>query len=317
MSVFLRFLTGLSAVFIFSLDSQTTNAQTINAQTINAQTTVIEAVLPNVPYAKVAELLTDESLSQALANKVLYGDSNDQYVLHWPAILGATANESNERTTQISPALVFVHGGCWLAQFDIKHSLALTAALAQQGFDVYSIEYRRTGNGGEWPVALQDIQTALASLSETLNQKAADKQRPITLIGHSAGGHLASLAALELAKSHNNIHYVGLAPITDLVNYAAGENSCQTATPGFMQGTPSTHAATYAQANPLNFSFAKLASAQVFSGGEDKIVPAEMARHPDATFTLANEAGHFDWIHPGSSAFKQLVDHLQSITKHE
>ena len=55
-------------------------------------------------------------------------------------------------TTPARASLVLIHGGCWLNQFDIIHSHGLSSALADAGFAVWSLEYRRTGDeGGAWP----------------------------------------------------------------------------------------------------------------------------------------------------------------------
>lgn len=268
-----------------------------------------EQVAANVPYAKVAQLL-----STNWDKKIVYGDHRDQYVLHWRAV-------SQKQTTESTPSnhrIIFIHGGCWLEQFTIAHSYPLTTALAQQGFDVFSVEYRRSGNGGEWPVALHDIESAIGAI----NDEQASQQSPLEkisniLIGHSAGGHLASLAAHRLSKNAENIHFVGLAPIMDLPSYAEGENSCQTATPSFMNGTPIEKAQDYKHANPLSYKFENIASAAVFAGGQDKLVPVAMTKHPQIKQILANDAGHFDWIHPGTSAFQDLIEHLKDIGKNE
>src|SRR4051812_31003966 len=42
--------------------------------------------------------------------------------------------------------LVFVHGGCWLSQFDISHAAAFEQAVADSGIAVWSLEYRRVGD---------------------------------------------------------------------------------------------------------------------------------------------------------------------------
>src|SRR4026209_857599 len=56
------------------------------------------------------------------------------------------------------PIVVFIHGGCWLSQYDIAHAAAFEQAIADSGFAVWSIEYRRVGNeGGGWPGTFSDI----------------------------------------------------------------------------------------------------------------------------------------------------------------
>jgi len=48
--------------------------------------------------------------------------------------------EGNKKQNNL---VVFIHGGCWLNAYDIKHSYALATALAQEGYAVWSLEYRR------------------------------------------------------------------------------------------------------------------------------------------------------------------------------
>ena len=275
--------------------------------TLQAQSQVFPEVEPNVPYSEVAKLNASPH-----ASEIAYGDLPDQNILFWPAV-GTKKNNT----------VIFIHGGCWLAQFDIKHSLAFTSGLASKGFDVFSIEYRRSGNGGEWPVALNDIQLALAAIHQALAPGNNVYNEPVSLVGHSAGGHLATLVALDIRPEHfNKVHLFGLAPIIDLVAYAQGENSCQTATPAFMGGTVNEQAEAYQAANPLEYkelidkspsSNLALKSAIMMVGNRDIIVPQSMAQHPSAEFALIDQAGHFDWIHPGSDAFKQLVAKLSVV----
>lgn len=254
-----------------------------------------ETVASNVPYTKVAQL------SHILPDATLqYGSNNEQFIYVWEG----AKHISSSTKVKLSP-IVFIHGGCWLEDYDVSHSLALTSALSQQGFDVYSIEYRRTGNGGEWPVALDDIEKALKHIQAQL-----PKQTPINILGHSAGGHLATLVAARQSDSRFPIHLFGLAPIIDLPAYSEGDNSCQTATPRFMQGDQQEAKQAYENANPLNFDLGSLSQAVFMVGDADSIVPANMAFHPSGNNLIIKGAGHFDWIHPGSSAFKLLLQEL-------
>jgi acetyl esterase/lipase len=303
------------------------------------------SVEANVPYAKVADLAylpwhkkidygnADNSSMVENVSENNSDAANSQYILYWSGITNRTGLHLVSHPTNASTntsvrqasnhALIFIHGGCWLSQYSIDHSLAFTSALSQEGFDVYSIEYRRSGNGGEWPVALADIMQAMTSINKDMTERWGDNKFEISLLGHSAGGHLATLAAVELSTNKtqakgfipNKVHLFGLAPIIDLVSYAKGDNSCQKAGPAFMNGTPQQRQAQYAQANPLEYSLSNISTKVMFVGENDAIVPNLMAVHPDADTKIGLGAGHFDWIHPGSNAFKQLLNELKLTTK--
>lgn len=270
----------------------------VKVNMVSAQTITYPKVEPNVAYDKVAALTFNKP-----ERTFSYGLHDDQKVLFWSAQASAP-----------SKTVVFIHGGCWLAEYDISHSLALTSALAQNGHNVYSIEYRRAGNGGEWPVAFDDIMLALEAIRDDISEHQNAKVE-LVIAGHSAGGHLATLAANAASQSmpnsddyplFENIQLVGLAPIIDIKAYSKGDNSCQQATPKFMRGALEQRATEYEQANPLNVTLDKV-TAHMLIGEQDAIVPLLQAKHPNAEFVSLPEIGHFDWIHPGSDAFTHFL----------
>lgn len=94
------------------------------------------------------------------------------------------------------PVIVVVHGGSWRGG-DKGQSLTSTTewsrALAAAGFVVYDIQYRLAPEVRH-PVALQDVQCALAYVRANARADGADPER-VVLLGRSAGAHLALLAA--------------------------------------------------------------------------------------------------------------------------
>ncbi|MDT8429418.1 MAG: alpha/beta hydrolase [Pseudomonadales bacterium] len=228
--------------------------------------------------------------------KIPYGSDPLQYGLLWlPEQQAPLAH------------IVFIHGGCWLNAYDISHTFPLSTALAQAGYAVWSLEYRRTGDvGGGWPGSFEDIQAGIAHLAELalpgLNQV------PVILIGHSAGGHLALLAG---AGEVDVQAVIGLAAISDILSYARGSNSCETATAQFMGGEPAARAEAYQAANPAQ----KLPHRDtvLLHGSADQIVPLQQAFVFGADTLIVQDAGHFDWVHPGTEAFGTLLEVLQNL----
>jgi acetyl esterase/lipase len=260
-----------------------------------AQAEVIQytPVESNVAYTKVTSLAfkdADEHIS--------YGKDALQYASLWlPA-------EGNKKQNNL---VVFIHGGCWLNAYDIKHSYALATALAQEGYAVWSLEYRRAGDeGGGWPGSFDDILSGINSV--ILHTKPAYSLANTVVVGHSAGGHLALLAGSELPELKA---VVGLAAITDIVAYSEGQNSCQQATPQFMGGSAIEKPDAYKQANPVNRKMH--AQTILLQGGADTIVPSQQASLLEVPIASNALAGHFDWIHPGSAAYQQLLTQLNSI----
>jgi len=88
--------------------------------------------------------------------------------------------------------IVLIHGGSWRKRYGRRVMRAIAAELVRRGFAVWNIEYRRTGGGGGWPETFADVAAAIDRL-EGLDPS-LDLTR-VSLLGHSAGGHLALWAA--------------------------------------------------------------------------------------------------------------------------
>lgn len=206
------------------------------------------------------------------------------------------------------PAMIFIHGGCWLNAYDLTHAKGMYYALADKGITTYAVEYRRTGDeGGGWPGSLNDVSAGIEKSLADVVQK--NTYTDVVIAGHSAGGHLALLAAQSLNDVSNNINIkavLGLAAITDVTKYAVGTNSCQTATAAFMGGDVSTKAADYRAATPD--SSKSHIPFYLLHGSGDSIVPVHHASLAGAATTIVPSGGHFDWLHPESTSFHALIE---------
>lgn len=252
----------------------------------------------NVNYSSVTELEFTHA-----DKKLVYGDANPdlQYGLLWLP--------KNLAVSEKTPLIVFIHGGCWLNQYDIQHSFPLSSALAEAGYGVWSLEYRRTGDaGGGWPGSLDDIRQGLA-FTANLESYPLDMDH-IVIMGHSAGGHLALLAASGNPEIKG---VIGLAAITDIVAYSRGSNDCQTAAIDFMGGVYEAEPDAYAAANPASGPVHD--NTILLYGDMDSIVPPEQAQLPGATSILSQGAGHFDWIHPQTAAYQLLLATLDDLVR--
>ena len=206
-------------------------------------------------------------------------------------------------TAQVKAQVVLIHGGCWSNQYTRAHITPLASALANRGFNVWVPEYRRVGDvGGGWPGTYQDVAAAI-------NHVADQVPGPPTVVGHSAGGHLALLAATDPDVALAAVF--GLAAITDLSTYGQQEGSC----PAMVEQLMS---ATYAD-SPEHYLAASVKTsgirvpAHLIQGSLDRIVGEDqLAGFGSHQIVRIPDAGHFDLIHPESRAFDILVDMLSS-----
>lgn len=94
----------------------------------------------------------------------------------------------------LRPAVIFLHGGAW--RFGDRHLAPdLSRFFAQAGFVMVSIDYRLSDEA-LFPASVIDTKCAIRWLRHHADRFGVDPNR-IALWGSSAGGHLASLAALS------------------------------------------------------------------------------------------------------------------------
>jgi acetyl esterase/lipase len=90
------------------------------------------------------------------------------------------------------PVMVVIHGGSWHRRYGKVVMRGLAGDLVRQGWAVWNIEYRRLGEGGGWPTTFEDVAAAVDLLAEIDAPVDLDS---VSVLGHSAGGHLALWAA--------------------------------------------------------------------------------------------------------------------------
>lgn len=103
------------------------------------------------------------------------------------------------------PLMVVIHGGSWHKRYGKVVMRGLAGDLIRRGWAVWNIEYRRLGEGGGWPATFEDVASAIDYLSEL--DVPVDLERA-SVLGHSAGGHLALWAAGR-AKLHAGVPGAG------------------------------------------------------------------------------------------------------------
>lgn len=219
------------------------------------------------------------------------------------------------------PVAIVLHGGCWLAEYDLGYVSGLAAALAEAGVATWSIEYRRVGDeGGGWPGTFRDVADAADFLRALAPGQGLDLNRVIA-VGHSAGGHLALwLAARAALPAEDPLRggpplslqgVVALAGIPDLASYAS-PSGCGAAVEGLLGGAPGAVPERVLRGSPIEMVPLGLRQVLVI-GGLDPIVPAQQARAYAAAARRAGDeleirevegAGHFELVDPKHPAFE-------------
>jgi alpha-L-fucosidase 2 len=98
------------------------------------------------------------------------------------------------------PAAVIVHGGGWVAGDRRMNVEPLFRVLSDAGFAWFSISYTLATTPFEFGSAYVDVERALAFLSANAAAYDIDPAR-VAVIGESAGGQLAAMAALRKQTS--------------------------------------------------------------------------------------------------------------------
>ncbi len=204
---------------------------------------------------------------------------------------------------------VFIHGGFWRARFGAEHIAALAEAAAGEAPRpwVWTIEYPRVGMpGGGWPGTARAVGDAVSAAV------AAGGGRPVVLIGHSAGGHLA----LWSAREHPPALAVSLAGVCDL---RAAANLSNGAVRDFAGGTPDD--AFYAAASPIE-RLPLGVPALLIHGDQDTSVPIAQSRSFLAAARAAGDdcelrelpgAEHFEVVDPAGRAWPILRERLVRV----
>jgi acetyl esterase/lipase len=227
------------------------------------------------------------------------------------------------------PVVVLVHGGCWLAEYDLGYLAGLAEAITARGYATWSVEYRRVGEaGGGWPGTFGDVAAAADHLRHLARSHPLDLQR-VVAVGHSAGGHLALwLAARHGLPADDPLRgpdplpvagVVGLAAIADLAAYHAPEG-CGSVVPDLLGGEPAAHPERLRRTSPV--AMLPLGVPQVLiAGGRDAIVPAVHARDYAAaaqadvvTVVAVEDAGHFELVVPEGRPWRELQAALRALT---
>jgi len=187
------------------------------------------------------------------------------------------------------PAIVVVHGGGW-STGDKGEAPRASAWLAAHGFAVFDIQYR-LAPPPSWRAAVGDVKCAVGWVKTHAADTGVDVDPArVTLLGRSAGGHLALLAAYtpddaglppscDVADTHvaSVISYYGLADLPSAWEHPTNPRIFDTRAriTTYAGGTPATEPTRLRSLSPVERVTRTAPPTLLLHGGRDQIVRVE------------------------------------------
>jgi alpha-L-fucosidase 2 len=226
----------------------------------------------------------------ALKKDIEYGRADGERLL-----LDANVPE----TPGLHPVAILVHGGGWSSgdksgsdkpgnTADISPWFA---PLTDAQFTWFSFNYRMAP-AHRWPACLEDVRTAIRWVKAHAAEYGGDARR-IALFGHSAGGQLVCLAAMEADEETRVQAVVGFAPVTDheqdLPQRGGLSTSLQALLDRPKEVTPESRA-ILREISPINHVKPGLPPFLLVHGAADKTVPFQQSLNFQAKLRAAGVA---------------------------
>ena len=238
---------------------------------------------PEVPLTRQQRLLPDQGIRRRFrsARNVAYGDAGIRNHLDvWKrADLPADAK---------APVLFQVHGGAWTVGMKEGQGETLMGHLAERGWVCVTTNYRLSPRAN-WPDHIVDVKKALAWTKANIAAHGGDPDF-VVITGGSAGGHLASLAALtpNLADFQPGFEDVdtsvqGAVPFYGVYDFVNRYGTSRADMEKFVSDTVfktrlADDRARWEQASSISHVSADAPPFFVLHGTNDSLVPVEQAR---------------------------------------
>jgi alpha-L-fucosidase 2 len=173
-----------------------------------------------------------------------------------------------------TPAVIIVHGGGWVRgdrRIDVS---PLFQPLSDAGFAWFSISYRLVTDVSQFGVAIDDVESAVRYVKAHAAEYNIDPDR-IALVGESAGGQLAAMAALRGGAAGSVKAVVAFYTPTDLVTLIKTSNYIPSQIRSSVVGTPWERLvlAGLAQLSPVDNVRRNMPPFLFIHGTADSLVP--------------------------------------------
>ena len=244
-----------------------------------------------------------------------YGKHPDQYAELTLPDGGGTAPAQN-----LPPVVVIIHGGYWRSRYTAELGRPAARDLAGRGYACWNLEYRRAGSGGGWPETFEDIDAGIDALAPAAREYGLDLSR-VTVLGHSAGGHLAVWAAGRTGAAVPVTAVVSQAGVLNLAE-AMELNLSDGAVRNFLGSSPKADPHRYRSADPMQ-RLPLTVPVTALHGDRDRHVPlSQSAGYVQAAVEAGSPAelrmlpgDHFELITPGTEAWAAVVKAVAEATQ--
>ena len=172
------------------------------------------------------------------------------------------------------PAAIIVHGGGWVRGDRRTEVQPLFEPLSQGKIAWFSIDYRLSSDLTTFGVAIEDVRSAIRFVKAHASEYRIDPDH-IALVGESAGGQLAAIAALNSTPETRVKALVGLYTPTNLVEIARNSDLVPAQVRQSLRGSPfeSLLLARLAQLSPIENVKPNAPPFLLIHGTADRLVP--------------------------------------------
>lgn len=177
------------------------------------------------------------------------------------------------------PTLIIIYGGAWRSGSPDTYE-DFNCYMAAQNYTVIAIDYRHAPQY-KFPSQLEDVETALTYISDRAEELSVDTNK-MAILGRSAGGHLASLAAYkqDAMPFKAVINYYGAVNLTEGYYDLPTPDpiDIQTILKNFLGGTPQQQPELYEKASPINYPRPNLPPSLLIYARRDHLVQAKFGK---------------------------------------
>ncbi|MEJ6548988.1 alpha/beta hydrolase [Corynebacterium sp. USCH3] len=266
----------------------------------------------------------DDEVSDGFVERIVYpvtdgaSDPTENWAdLYLPS--GTDGGTDTEQADSTIPLVVYIQGTGWNGGAHGARHVA--SDLASRGVAVINIEYRGVKEGAGWPKTFEDVAAALDYVPTIGEHHPQIRVEDSTVVGHSAGGQLATWAASrgDLADDEVGAHprfsptrVVSLAGPLDLI--WAAENGDDNIVKA-MDATPDELPKAYDSIDPIRNINPDVAVVAVH-GTDDTLVPQENSEHyveaardagGSAELVLFRGADHLSFLKSSSPHYDRLL----------